>query len=237
MSVRVSPYLLSLIDWATRTRIRCASSSSRSPRACCPTTPSSVSTRCTSGPTPGARAHPPLRRQGAVPAARHLPGLLPLLHPQLRRGHRHRGGREGPAARSTTSAGSRPSTYIASRPELEDIVISGGDAYQLRAEQITLIGEALLDIDQHPAHALRHQGAGGDAAEDPHRRRLARRAHRRGREGPQAATRRSCCTPTSTTPTRSPPSPRRPWTGCSSAASPCATRRCCSAASTTRRRR
>ena len=27
--------------------------------------------------------------------------------------------------------------YIASRPELEDIVISGGDAYQLRAEQIT----------------------------------------------------------------------------------------------------
>ena len=36
--------------------------------------------------------------------------------------------------------------YIASRPELEDIVISGGDAYQLRAEQITLIGEALLAI-------------------------------------------------------------------------------------------
>ena len=36
--------------------------------------------------------------------------------------------------------------YIASRPELEDIVISGGDAYQLRAEQITEIGEALLAI-------------------------------------------------------------------------------------------
>jgi lysine 2,3-aminomutase len=34
--------------------------------------------------------------------------------------------------------------YIASRPELEDIVISGGDAYQLRANQITEIGEALL---------------------------------------------------------------------------------------------
>ena len=34
--------------------------------------------------------------------------------------------------------------YIASRPELEDIVISGGDVYQLRAEQITEIGEALL---------------------------------------------------------------------------------------------
>ena len=34
--------------------------------------------------------------------------------------------------------------YIASRPELEDIVISGGDAYQLRAAQIAEIGDALL---------------------------------------------------------------------------------------------
>jgi lysine 2,3-aminomutase len=34
--------------------------------------------------------------------------------------------------------------YIRSRPELEDIVISGGDAYQLRASQITEIGDALL---------------------------------------------------------------------------------------------
>ena len=36
--------------------------------------------------------------------------------------------------------------YIASRPELEDIVISGGDAYQLRAGLIEEIGEALLAI-------------------------------------------------------------------------------------------
>jgi lysine 2,3-aminomutase len=34
--------------------------------------------------------------------------------------------------------------YIASRPELEDIVISGGDAYNLRAQQLTEIGDALL---------------------------------------------------------------------------------------------
>jgi lysine 2,3-aminomutase len=34
--------------------------------------------------------------------------------------------------------------YIASRPELEDIVISGGDAYNLRPTQITEIGETLL---------------------------------------------------------------------------------------------
>ncbi len=36
--------------------------------------------------------------------------------------------------------------YIASRPELEDIVISGGDAYQLSPRSIALIGDALLAI-------------------------------------------------------------------------------------------
>jgi lysine 2,3-aminomutase len=34
--------------------------------------------------------------------------------------------------------------YIESRPELEDIVISGGDTYNLKAEHIRLIGERLL---------------------------------------------------------------------------------------------
>jgi lysine 2,3-aminomutase len=36
--------------------------------------------------------------------------------------------------------------YIATRPELEDIVISGGDAYNLRAAQLEQIGMTLLDI-------------------------------------------------------------------------------------------
>jgi lysine 2,3-aminomutase len=36
--------------------------------------------------------------------------------------------------------------YIASRPELEDIVISGGDTFQLSPKNITTIGEALLAI-------------------------------------------------------------------------------------------
>jgi lysine 2,3-aminomutase len=40
----------------------------------------------------------------------------------------------------------RAYAYIATRPELEDIVVSGGDAYNLRAEQIRSIGEALLSI-------------------------------------------------------------------------------------------
>jgi lysine 2,3-aminomutase len=37
--------------------------------------------------------------------------------------------------------------YIADRPELEDIVVSGGDSYQLKARQVTLIGETLLGMD------------------------------------------------------------------------------------------
>ena len=36
--------------------------------------------------------------------------------------------------------------YISERPELEDIVISGGDAYQLPPKNIELIGNALLEI-------------------------------------------------------------------------------------------
>ncbi len=36
--------------------------------------------------------------------------------------------------------------YVASRPEVEDVLISGGDASQLRADQITFLGEAFLGI-------------------------------------------------------------------------------------------
>lgn len=36
--------------------------------------------------------------------------------------------------------------YIASRPELEDIVISGGDAFNLAAKHIQNIGDKLLDL-------------------------------------------------------------------------------------------
>ena len=36
--------------------------------------------------------------------------------------------------------------YIASRPELEDVVISGGDSYNLRDDQITYIGDRLLAL-------------------------------------------------------------------------------------------
>lgn len=38
-------------------------------------------------------------------------------------------------------------SYIASQPGLEDIVVSGGDSYNLRARQIRQIGETLLGMD------------------------------------------------------------------------------------------
>jgi lysine 2,3-aminomutase len=37
--------------------------------------------------------------------------------------------------------------YILSRPEVEDVVVSGGDAYTLKSEQLRFIGDALLDIE------------------------------------------------------------------------------------------
>ena len=46
--------------------------------------------------------------------------------------------------KATSDRWARAFEYIRSRPELEDIVVSGGDAYQLRAQQLEEIGEALL---------------------------------------------------------------------------------------------
>jgi lysine 2,3-aminomutase len=37
--------------------------------------------------------------------------------------------------------------YIKSRVEVEDVVVSGGDAYQLKSEQLRFIGDALLEIE------------------------------------------------------------------------------------------
>ena len=41
----------------------------------------------------------------------------------------------------------RAFAYIRSRPELEDIVVSGGDVYQLRPDYLRALGMTLLDID------------------------------------------------------------------------------------------
>src|SRR5678815_3603273 len=49
--------------------------------------------------------------------------------------------------KATEDRWQRAFDYMRERPELEDIVVSGGDGYQLKARQITLIGEALLGMD------------------------------------------------------------------------------------------
>ena len=48
--------------------------------------------------------------------------------------------------KATEDRWERAFTYISERPELEDIVVSGGDSYQLKARQISLIGNRLLEM-------------------------------------------------------------------------------------------
>jgi lysine 2,3-aminomutase len=48
--------------------------------------------------------------------------------------------------KATEERWQRAFQYIRERPELEDIVISGGDSYQLKARQISLIGNTLLEM-------------------------------------------------------------------------------------------
>src|ERR1700733_8890583 len=48
--------------------------------------------------------------------------------------------------KSTEDRWGRAFQYISERVELEDIVVSGGDSYQLKARQITLIGNRLLEM-------------------------------------------------------------------------------------------
>ena len=48
--------------------------------------------------------------------------------------------------KATEDRWARAFQYISERVELEDIVVSGGDSYQLKARQITLIGNKLLEM-------------------------------------------------------------------------------------------
>jgi lysine 2,3-aminomutase len=48
--------------------------------------------------------------------------------------------------KATEERWERAFRYISERPELEDIVVSGGDSYQLKARQIRLIGNRLLEL-------------------------------------------------------------------------------------------
>ena len=181
MSVRVSPYLLSLIDWSEPVRRSAAhpvhparlAASARSSR-------SSGSTRCTSRPTrrcPGSPTATPTRRCSSpldtcpvycrFCTRSYAVGVdteeVEKVQLQGRR-------RALAAARSRTSPRG-PSSRTSSSPAATPTTARRADHAR---SATTLLGDA-----QHPPHPLRDQGSGGDAAEDPHRRRVARRADAR----------------------------------------------------------
>ena len=157
-------------------------------RGCCRITRSSTSTRSTSRPTrPVPGPHAPLSRQGALPPARHLPRLLPLLHAQLRGRRRHRRGREGqPQGRSSERWAARLRVHRLASGARGHRHLGRRRLPAPRRSRSRQIGERAPRDAEHPPHARRDQGARGHAAEAPHRSRVGRRAHPRRREGPQA---------------------------------------------------
>ena len=239
MCVRVSPYLLSLIDWADpyddplRTQFIPLASrllpdhpkldARLAPRAGRragpgPHAPLSATRRCSSRSTP----------------ARSIAGSARAATRSASTPKRSRRS----SSRSAEERWERAFQYIASRPELEDIVVSGGDAYNSARRADHADRRRAPRDAEHPPHPLRDQGPGGDAAEAPHRQRVDRRAHRASSSAAASSTRKSCSTRTSTTRTRSPASPKRALEHALRArhhrAQP---ERCCSAASTTPSRR
>jgi len=123
MPVRVSPYLLSLIDWSRPTRSSAHSIHPAGSRRL-PDHPKWISTPCTSGKTCPCPAVAPLSDKFS--SCRSTPArLLSLLHPQLRCGldteevTKLQFGVDVERWRLAFE-------YVASRPEVEDILISGG---------------------------------------------------------------------------------------------------------------
>ncbi len=146
MQLRVSPYLLALIDW-------------RDPIAD-PIRTQFLPLRSQQRPD-----HPELRldslgeqRDSPVPGLTHryadkalfLPlDSCPVYCRFCTRSYAIGGDTEGvEKLRLSANLGrwEKAFTYIAGRPELEDIVVSGGDTYNLKADHLRLIGERLLNM-------------------------------------------------------------------------------------------
>ncbi len=146
MSVRVSPYLVSLIDWEHPYEDPIRTSSSRWRRGCLPDHPNlgldSLAEQA-DAPVPGLTHRYPDK-------ALFLPlDTCPVYCRFCTRSYAiglDTDEVEKVHLRPNEERWRRAYNYIASRPELEDIVISGGDAYQLRAQHIEEIGDALLAI-------------------------------------------------------------------------------------------
>ena len=191
MSVRVSPYLLSLIDWTNPydDPLRHAVHPARlAPPARPPEARPRLAARARRH--AGAGAHPPLRRQGAVPA-RSTPARSTAASARAatRSASTPKRSRSS-SSRSTPSAGSRRSPTSARAPSSRTSSSRAATPTSCAPSRSPQIGETLLGDRPRPPHALRDQGAGGHAAEDPHRRRLDRRAHRASSSRGASCTRR-----------------------------------------------
>ena len=146
MALRISPYLLSLVDW-------------RSPYQ------DPIRTQFLPVASQQAPNHPELRldslheqKDSPVPGLTHrypdkalfLPiDSCPVYCRFCTRSYAIGGDTETVEKLKPSARGSRweaAFTYVASRPELEDIVISGGDTYNLKAEHLQMIGERLLRL-------------------------------------------------------------------------------------------
>jgi lysine 2,3-aminomutase len=104
--------------------------------------------------------------------------------------------------------------YLASRPEVEDVVLSGGDAFMLPARKLRELLQGILAIP----HIRRLRVASKGPAVMPMkilRDEAWTDALLEAADLGRSAARRSACTPTSTRPRRSPSSPATRWT-CSS---------------------
>ena len=213
MALRISPYLLGLIDWQQPLS---RSDPHPIPARGSQQLPDHPELRLDS--LHERRIRPsgpdaPLSGQGALSAARFLSGLLPLLHAQLRHRRRYREVEKAKAYSARCSAGRRLSPTSRSRPELEDIVISGGDTYNLKAEHIQLIGERLLQHAEHPADSLRHERPLRHAAENSDRRMPGSMRSRAWSNLAASCTRTWWCTRISITRMKSPASRRTRWIG------------------------
>jgi lysine 2,3-aminomutase len=149
MSLRISPYLLALVDWADRDTIR------RDP----------IRTQFLPLRSQQEPDHPMLRfdslnerEDSPVPGLTHRYPDKALFLPQpscpvycrfCTRSYAVGNDTEVVEKMKLSANSSRweeAFTYIASKPQLEDIVISGGDTYNLKADHIEQIGRRLLEM-------------------------------------------------------------------------------------------
>ena len=224
MNVRISPYTVSLINWADpyrdplRIQFLPVASTQLPDHPRLTLDSLHEQRRC-----PHARSDPPLLRQGAVPAARRLPGLLPLLHAQLRDRRRHRHRPEGPSE-------ARPET-LACRNRLHRLAPRDRGHRGLRRRRLYAAGRppqhhrpSAAGDPAHPPHPHRDQGSGRGADEDTHRRGLDRRAVRRRQCRPRDGQGSLPPHPLQLPARDHRDHAARRWSCCSRAASPCATR-------------